>query len=107
MDNSQFTVLYPVFVITKGNDVAMVELTQASADATTVALALFTDEDGAITFRDEHFPGWSLGAFPNEDSLARLLRSLRDKVLEVALDPYRATARTSTIQLSALLDQMH
>jgi hypothetical protein len=92
-----FTVQFPVFVINKGADVAPVKVKHESADAMADALPVFTDKEAAEAFRDEHFPGWSLGAFPDEPSLARLLTALRETFFLVAFDPYRMGTRPATI----------
>jgi hypothetical protein len=101
-----FSVQYPVFVINKDDDVALVKVKHESAEAMTHALPVFTDTEAAKDFRDEHFSGWSLGAFPDEEALARLLTALREKVFLVAFDPYRMATRPATIPLNVLLEQM-
>ena len=69
-------------------------------------LGLFTDEEGAVDFRDEHYPGWPMGAVPDEKYLATLLMAIRDKVTMVAFDPYKMGNRTTTIPLNVLLEQL-
>ena len=101
-----FNLTYPVFVINKPGDVALVKVKHESAEATVHALPVFTDKEAAEDFRDQQFPGWSLGAFPDEAALARLLAALRDKVFLVAFDPYQMATRPATIPLNVLLKQM-
>jgi hypothetical protein len=102
----KFVVVYPVFAITKGDDLALVKVRHESAEAMADAVAIFTDEDAAKSFLEEHFPGWRLAAFPNEDHFARLLTALRASIFLVAFDPYRMATRPATIPLNALLEQM-
>jgi Protein of unknown function (DUF2750) len=101
----KFTVMYPVFIITKEDDVALVKVKDEASMVH--ALAVFTDEEGAVDFRDEHYNGWSMGQIPDEAFLTRLLTTLQEKVFLVAFDPYRMGTRSATIPLNVLLEQMN
>src|SRR5437870_5069537 len=101
----KFTVLYPVFIITKEDDVALLEMKDEGSMVH--ALAVFTDEEAAVDFRDKHYQGWSMGEIPDEAFFSRLLTALRTKVFLVAFDPYRMGRRTATIPLNVLLEQMN
>lgn len=62
-----FFVQYPLFFICEADDVALVQMQHPSADAIADGIPIFTDEDAALAFRDQHFAGWSMGAIPDEE----------------------------------------
>jgi hypothetical protein len=99
-----FTVTYPLYIITKEDEPAFVK---GQLESSVVrCLAVFTDEEGAIAFRDEHYPDWPMGAIPDEAYFARLLTAIKDKVMLVAFDPYHMNKRMATIPLNVLSAQL-
>ena len=109
MQIKNFHVSYPVFIIMRGEsheDVGIVKMKEPCSDNMTDGLAAFTDDDAAETFRDQHFPGWSLTSIPDKSALVRLLTVLRKKLSWVAFDPYKMGTRPASIRLEELLAQM-
>jgi hypothetical protein len=103
-----YLVQYPLyFILTKeeqGDGIGLVSLQHDSVKAS--AIPIFTDEDGAQEFLDKHFVGWRLGMIPDEPFLAKLLKPLRERISLVAFDPWRMGARTATIAVDEMLDQL-
>ena len=101
-----FTVQYPLFFVTKADDVALVDGRHHSAEARVHAIPVFTDNEAAEDFRDQFFPEWALAAIPDELFFAQLLTHLREKVFCVAFDPYRINTRMQTIPINMMLQQL-
>jgi hypothetical protein len=101
-----FTVQYPLFFVTKGDDVAFVALKHDSAEARANAIPVFTDRGAAEDFRDRFFAEWALGAIPDEQFFAQLLTLVRENVFCVAFDPYRMNTRVQTIPIEMMLEQL-
>jgi hypothetical protein len=104
-----FTMQYSLLFITKDADIVLVDLKHRSAQARAYAIVLFTDELAATEFRDQHFPGWGMGAAPDEDFLAKVLTVVcheREDIFAVAFDPYRMNMRAQTIPIIVFLEQL-
>ncbi len=99
-----YHVQYPLYFISKGSDlaVALGKLEESKAKM----IPIFTDEDGALEFRDRYFPDWQLGAIPDEAWFAKLLGLYKDDLLLVAFDPLRLGLRTATIPINVMIEQL-
>ena len=66
-------------------------------------MVLFTDKAAAEDYRLEHFPDHKAWPLPHTESLLWFLRSIRERVEWVALDPYRPDCRVTLIRIDAIL----
>ena len=66
-------------------------------------MVLFTDEAAAEDYRRKHFPNHKAWPLPHVESLLLFLRSIRERVEWVALDPYRPDLRVTFIHIDVML----
>lgn len=101
-----FTAEYPLFVLAKSDpdDIAVIELNNGSDSV--LGLVVFTDQEAAEDFRDEHRPSFVLEPLVSSQALANLLTILQDSVSEVVFDPYKMGKRCQTITVAEMLDQL-
>jgi hypothetical protein len=102
---ANFIVTYPLYFLTKGDDVAIVTLKHKSAEAVGNFLPVFTDEKPALAFRDECFPRWPLASIAHEAFFSWLLVPLKDRIFGVAFNPHRTNRNPVTISVGELIAQ--
>jgi hypothetical protein len=95
---------YPLFLLMDGKAPVLVERKEGKARVP--ALAVFTDPVAAEHYRDEYVPNGKVASLPDEESFARALKLVRERIALVAFDPDRAARRVKTIPVDEMLRQL-
>ena len=101
-----FLVQYPLFIISKEADMALIEVRNSADTMRLFGLAVFTDHDAVLEWRDKHNPGWEIGEIEDERYFDALLRAIQDRVSLVVFDPYKIDKHVHSIGIEAMIDQL-
>jgi hypothetical protein len=99
-----FSVTYPLFILMDGKAPVIVDGKEGKFRVP--VLAVFTNREAAEQYRDGNSPKSKVALLPDEESFAKALKVVRERIALVAFDPYRVGKRMKTVPVDEMLRQL-